>query len=103
MWFNIQVEATDKLHFWGSLLRLALLNTFVRDMACWTEPTINKFVDNTKLHSAVKNLEGIDSNGRDFDRFERLPCANLTNFKDKRSYTSVRAISSPNQAVRRID
>ena len=51
----------------GSVLGLALFNIFVGDMDSWTECSLSKFVDDTKLCGVVSMLEG-----RDACQMERL-------------------------------
>lgn len=50
-------------------------------MASGTEHILNKSADNTKLHSAIKILEGRDAIQMDLDRFESWVRANLMKFQ----------------------
>ena len=64
----------------GSVLGLALFNTFVSDMDSGIECTLSKFANNTKLCGVVNTLEGRDAIQRDLDRLERWACATRMKF-----------------------
>jgi len=64
----------------GSVLGLALFNTFVGDMDSETECTLSKFANGTELCGAIDTLEGRDAICRDLDELERWACANLMKF-----------------------
>lgn len=54
----------------GSVLEAILLNVFLSDIGIWIECTLSKFMDDTKLTSAVNILEGRDVIQKDLGRFE---------------------------------
>ncbi|GAB0185663.1 cAMP-dependent protein kinase inhibitor alpha [Grus japonensis] len=64
----------------GSVLGLALFNTFVSDMDSGIECTLSKFANNSKLCGGVDTLEGTDAIQRDLDRLERWACVNVIKF-----------------------
>lgn len=54
----------------GSVLEAILLNVFLSDTGIWIECTLSKFMDDTKLTSAVNILEGRDVIQKDLGRLE---------------------------------
>ncbi|GAB0204507.1 mitochondrial enolase superfamily member 1 [Grus japonensis] len=64
----------------GSVLGLALFNTFVSDMGSGIECTLSKFANGTKMCGVVDTLEGGDAIQRDLDRLERWARANHMKF-----------------------
>ncbi|GAB0185451.1 mitochondrial enolase superfamily member 1 [Grus japonensis] len=64
----------------GSVLGLALFNSFVGDVDSGIECTLSKFANNTKLCGGVNMLEGRDAIQRDLDRLERWACVNHMKF-----------------------
>ena len=64
----------------GSVLALALFDTFVGDVDSVVERTLSKCANNAKPSGAVDMLKGRDTIQRDPDRLERWAHVNLTKF-----------------------
>jgi len=64
----------------GSVLGLALFDSFVSDIDSGIECTLSNFADDAKPCAAVGMLEGRDSIQRVLDSLESWACANLMKF-----------------------
>jgi len=64
----------------GSVLGLALFNTFVGDMDSGIECTLSRFSNDIKLCGVVDMPEGWDAIQRDLDKLEKWVPANLVKF-----------------------
>lgn len=63
-----------------SVLRLVLLTIFINDLDEWTESTLSKFADYTKLGEVADMTEGCSVIQWDLDRLESWPERNLMRF-----------------------
>jgi len=63
-----------------SVLGLLYFNIFVNDMDSWTESTLSRFADDTKMCDVVDTLQGMDAIQRHLDMLKRLARANLMKF-----------------------
>lgn len=66
----------------GSVLGMAVFNSFVGDTDRETECTVSRFANDTKLCGALDMLKGRDTVQRNLGRLERWGCANLMNFNE---------------------
>ena len=84
----------------GSILGLALFNTFFSDTDSGIKCTLSMFADNTNLCGVADTLEGRDAVQRNLDRLERWACVNFSKFIKAKYKVPHMGIANPKHKYR---